>query len=83
MYVCVITKGGFPTFEKASLLIKQPIIHLTRTKVNKLSNKNRGTLTREITVTLCFCSLFIHLLLVTLILFHLGFILLLASKKAV
>lgn len=38
VYIRVLLKMGFPTFEKISLLIKQLVIHLSRKKVNKLSN---------------------------------------------
>lgn len=45
-YVCLcIGKGGFPTFEIASLLIKQQTIHLNRKKsiINQAA-KTEGTL---------------------------------------
>ncbi len=46
MFVCVISTGGFPTFETASLLIKQPIIHPSRGK--KKESINYGTKTEEL-----------------------------------
>jgi len=48
--MCVLSAKDFsslPTFEIASLLIKQLIVHLTRKKVNKLSNKNKEAINKK------------------------------------